>query len=212
MRIALLGATGTIGSLVLAEALARGHAVTALARDAEVLPLGTGAVPRTVDLVHDDVAHLVAGHDALGVAVRFVSLSAVRLLEIARAAAVWRAVIAGSAGMFAENAGQAGPGATGFSARERADALAGRDFIGGLATARRLAWTVLAPASGLSDGPRTGHFGYTVATGLAPSCRTSLSARDYAAAFVDELEAGHFVRQSVWVVPEPHTLSRGVRS
>jgi hypothetical protein len=38
MRIALIGATGFIGSAILREALDRGHRVTAIARHPEKLP------------------------------------------------------------------------------------------------------------------------------------------------------------------------------
>jgi len=46
MKVALLGATGFVGSAILKEALDRGHKVTAIARDPEKLEKRDGLIPR----------------------------------------------------------------------------------------------------------------------------------------------------------------------
>lgn len=67
MRITVFGAAGNVGSRVVAEALARGHEVTAVVRDAgrfDDLPAGANA--RTGDAASiEDVAALSAGQDVV---------------------------------------------------------------------------------------------------------------------------------------------------
>ncbi|HEY5080615.1 MAG TPA: NAD(P)H-binding protein [Bauldia sp.] len=66
MKIALIGASGRVGQAILAEALERGHTVTAIARNAAKL---TAAPPlKTVDADGADVAQTAAavkGGDAV---------------------------------------------------------------------------------------------------------------------------------------------------
>jgi putative NADH-flavin reductase len=67
-RIALFGGTGRVGRHVLAQALARGHAVTGLVRQAEYggssMTDGVTWIPGDV-LSLDDATHVVAGADAV---------------------------------------------------------------------------------------------------------------------------------------------------
>src|SRR6185436_4744691 len=60
MKIALIGGTGFVGSKVLAEALQRGHQVTALLRNPAKLPAQAGVTP-----VEVDVTDAAEGHDAV---------------------------------------------------------------------------------------------------------------------------------------------------
>jgi putative NADH-flavin reductase len=65
MKIALIGASGFVGGAILKEAVSRGHAVTAIARDAGKVEQLDGVTPKAVDAT--DVAGLtsaIAGHDA----------------------------------------------------------------------------------------------------------------------------------------------------
>jgi uncharacterized protein len=66
MKVALLGATGFVGSALLQEALDRGHRVTAIVRDSEKLEKHAGLIPRKGD-VYDttSLAELIEGNDAL---------------------------------------------------------------------------------------------------------------------------------------------------
>src|SRR5207237_6235324 len=66
MKVALVGATGFIGSKILAEAVARGHQVTAICRHPENLPDNPRVHPVTADVT--DTAALTRafqGHDAV---------------------------------------------------------------------------------------------------------------------------------------------------
>lgn len=65
-RIALFGATGTIGGRVLHEALGRGHQVTAVVRDPERLPDPDGAAVTRGDVLDpSSVAEAAEGHDVV---------------------------------------------------------------------------------------------------------------------------------------------------
>ncbi|REF00853.1 NAD(P)-dependent oxidoreductase [Thermomonospora umbrina] len=67
MRIIVFGAAGGVGGRVVAEALSRGHKVTAVVRDPARFPLlPAGAEPRVGDAADlDDVVRLSAGHDVV---------------------------------------------------------------------------------------------------------------------------------------------------
>ncbi len=72
MRITIVGATGSVGRRVVAEALSRGHEVTAVVRDSaryEELPEGIN--PQTGDASNaDDMARLSEGQDVVISAIR----------------------------------------------------------------------------------------------------------------------------------------------
>lgn len=66
MKIALIGATGYVGSAILKEALDRGHEVTAIARDPEKLQPHAKLRPQKADVYNAaEVALVVAGHHAV---------------------------------------------------------------------------------------------------------------------------------------------------
>ena len=66
MKIALIGATGFVGSAILKEALDRGHEVTAIVRHPEKLPPHAKLRPQKGDVYNnDEVARWVAGHHAV---------------------------------------------------------------------------------------------------------------------------------------------------
>ena len=62
MKIALIGATGFIGSRLLAELTSRGHQVTAIVRNPEKVPQGAGITALKGDVYDKDgLAALLAG-------------------------------------------------------------------------------------------------------------------------------------------------------
>src|SRR5512139_3792168 len=66
MKIALIGATGFVGSAVLAELLKRGHATTALVRQAGKVETRPGLSVVAADALDGaQVAAAIAGHDAV---------------------------------------------------------------------------------------------------------------------------------------------------
>jgi len=72
MKIALIGASGNVGSRLLAEALRRGHMVTAVVRHPEKVPSQPGVTARQGDVnAPETLAPLLAGHDAVISSTRF---------------------------------------------------------------------------------------------------------------------------------------------
>ena len=66
MKIALIGATGFVGSAILQEALQRGHEVTAIVRNPEKVKPHPKLRPHKADVQKgDEVTRSVAGHDAV---------------------------------------------------------------------------------------------------------------------------------------------------
>ncbi|MDP3342196.1 NAD(P)-dependent oxidoreductase [Frigidibacter sp.] len=69
MKIAVIGATGTIGSLVTGLLLDRGHAVTAIARNPGSVPDHPGLTRAQADIFKfDQLREALAGHESLVVA------------------------------------------------------------------------------------------------------------------------------------------------
>jgi putative NADH-flavin reductase len=66
MRVAVIGATGGVGAAILEQAIASGHAVTALVRDSEKLKAHPAVAPIVGDIRDADaVARAVEGADAV---------------------------------------------------------------------------------------------------------------------------------------------------
>ena len=66
MKVALIGATGFVGSQLLNEALSRGHEVTAIVRRPERLPEHANLTAKQADIMDvDALAALLPGHEAV---------------------------------------------------------------------------------------------------------------------------------------------------
>src|SRR5688572_30315442 len=87
MRITVFGAVGSVGSRIVAEALSRGHEVTAVVRNEARLPsLPAGARGRIGDATSvDQVAALSAGQDLVISATRPAAGNAQDLVTMAKA-------------------------------------------------------------------------------------------------------------------------------
>lgn len=204
LKIALFGATGMIGSRIAAEAARRGHEVSAFVRHPERVQSVAHIVARQGDLF--DVPAMtaaVAGHEAIASAYapppddagKIVDASRA-LVAIARAARIGRIVAVGGAGSLEVAPGKQLVDAEGFPAQYKAYALAHRDALGFYRTVTDIDWTFFAPAAIIAPGERKGAFRVGVDRLIADaSGNSTISAEDYAIAFVDEIEAGRFVRQ-----------------
>ena len=99
MKVALIGASGNIGSQILAELRSRGHSVTAIARNPEKIATGSGVTSVRADIA--DAAALAAalrGHDAVISAVRFRNFDPQVLLGAIKTSGVKRLIMVGGAG------------------------------------------------------------------------------------------------------------------
>jgi putative NADH-flavin reductase len=199
MKIALLGATGQVGSRVLTEALSRGHLVTAVVRDPAKLAARPGLTAAAGDALNPQtLGELVTGHDAFVSSynpgwthprMREATVTAYRgIIAAAKASAVKRFLVVGGAGSL-----DAGPGlflvdAPGFPAEWKEGAAGLRDVYLLLKGETALDWTFFCPAPMLVPGQRTGKYrvgGESLLPGDGPA---TISLEDYASALIDELE------------------------
>lgn len=190
MKIALIGATGQVGSQILAEALLRGHQVTAIARHAEAIDPQPGLSALALDVADGDkLAAALAGQDAVIISVKYSQVDPHPLIEAARRAGVRRVLVVGGAGSL-----QVAPGldlvdAPDFPPAYKPEALAARDFLNFLRQEAVLDWSFVSPSALLQPGQRTGQFRVGADQLLVDAKGvSSISIEDLALALVDELE------------------------
>ena len=197
MKIAVIGATGNIGSKIIVELLTRGHDVTGLTRHPEQLQPNVKFIARRGD-VNDEagLAELLGGHDAVISAVKFQLMEPIILIRAVKKAVVKRLLIVGGAGSLDVTPGVQLVDSANFPEPWKAEALAGRDFLNILRGERELEWTFLSPPALLGPGKRTGKFRLGTDRLLVDeSGESKISIEDYAIAMVDELESPRHSRQ-----------------
>lgn len=205
MKIALFGASGTIGQRIAQEALSRGHQVTALVRKPENVTLKHPnlTVQAADALDADSVAQAVAGHDVVVSAVGPGHADqAKNLVEAAHAltagvpkAGVQRLLVVGGAGSLEVAPGVQLVDTPEFPEGWRPVALAHRDALAVYRSAT-FDWTYASPAAFIAPGERTG----TYRTGTDQLLtndqgESRISAEDFAVALLDEIEKPRFVRR-----------------
>lgn len=197
MKILLFGATGMVGSRIAAEAVARGHQVTAVSRSGKAPEGATGITGDASDA--GQVAELAAGLDVVVSALSpprdgsetrapFLAVNTA-LVQGVRAAGVRRLMVVGGAGSLEVAPGQVLVDQPGFPDPYKPEALAHRDVLAFLRTVTDPDWTYVSPGAELGPGERTGTFRLGGDQLLADAeGRSWISAEDYAIAFLDELE------------------------
>ncbi|MBP8153923.1 MAG: NAD(P)-dependent oxidoreductase [Nitrospira sp.] len=207
MKIALLGVSGFVGSAILKEALGRGHEVTAIVRDPEKLQPHANLRPQKGDVyTADDVARLVAGHDAVISAFNpgwgnpdiynLQVKGAQAIIDGVKRAGVKRLLFVGGAGSLEVKPGIQALDLPDFPAEYKQGALATREALNMLRRESDLEWSFLSPSADLSPGPRTGKFRLGKDQMLVDTNGTSrISTEDCAMAMIDEVEHPTHVRQ-----------------
>jgi putative NADH-flavin reductase len=199
MNIALIGASGFIGSALLAEALSRGHQISALVSRPERLPpqaqlrVLKADVQDTAALAaqlkgHQAVISAFSGHaqdDVLGYYLKgFRSI-----VQATQQADVPRLLVVGGAGSLEVAPGLQLLDTPEFPAAYKATAEGARQALQLLREQPHLDWTMLSPSLMIAPGERTGRFrlgGDQLLTGADGASR--ISVQDYAVAMLDELE------------------------
>ena len=194
MKIAIIGASGFVGSRILSEALNRGHDVTAIVTDPGKLP----AAPklRTVKGNATDpasLAPLLGGHDLVISAFnpgKDENGAGPRLIvDATKRAGIARLLVVGGAGTLEVAPGRRVIDQPDFPAQWKAGALKTAAFLDLLRGEAELDWVFLSPAAMLTPGERTGRYrvgGDQLLTDEAGESRISLE--DYAVAMLDEAE------------------------
>ncbi|RRH97396.1 NAD(P)-dependent oxidoreductase [Mesorhizobium tamadayense] len=196
MKIALIGASGQVGSRLLKELSDRGHAITAIARTPEKIAVLPGVTAVKGDAFDKDgLAALVKGHDAVISAVHFTASDPDTLIAAVRASGVKRYLVVGGAGSLEVAPGKRLVDTPEFPAAYKAEALKGADFLGKLKSVSDLDWTFLSPSALFVAGERTGKFRLGKDALLATEEGSSISFEDYAIAMANEIEKPEHIRQ-----------------
>ena len=209
-KVALIGATGFVGSHLLQELLDRGYEVTALARSVEKIQTENDRLKKiAVDVTDlDALTEVLKGNDIVLSAYNpgwtnpdiyndFIKGSKT-FLQAVKNAGVKRYVVIGGAGSLYIDGKQIVDGAD-FPASIKPGATAARDYLNELRKETELDWTMFSPAINMHQGIKTGRTGkYRLGTEepvFDQKGESVLSVEDLAVAVVDELENHKFPRQ-----------------
>ncbi|TDD45162.1 NAD-dependent epimerase/dehydratase family protein [Kribbella antibiotica] len=191
MKIAVYGASGMVGSRIVAEAVSRGHEVTGVTRSGGEFPAGVQAVQASAndvasvkEIVGDAEAVVVAlGPSRTGGSHQDYLDAIDNLIAAARGTATRLLVVGGTGGLQIN--GQRVVDSPEFPADYKPEALTVAGVLDTLrATDESVNWTMLHPAYVIAPGERTGTF----RLGLDEPVGESISAEDYAVAVIDEFE------------------------
>lgn len=209
-KVALIGATGFVGSHLLGELLSRGYKVTALARSVDKIPVKDGN-PKTIAVDVTDIKALTSalkGNDIVLSAFNagwnnpniyndFMAGSEA-IQQAVKDAGVKRYMVIGGAGSLSID-GQQIVDAADFPESIKPGAIAARDYLNALKNETDLDWTMFSPAINMHQGIKTGRTGkYRLGTDepvFDGNGESVLSVEDLAVAVVDELENHKFSRQ-----------------
>jgi len=198
MKIALIGATGGIGSRILDEALRRGHTVTATSRDpAAKLRARTGMTAKAANTADvSATAAVLRRHDTAIVSVKWNEADIHQVLEAIRNSGVKRCLFVIGAGSLLRKDGRthfehmaekgiqpptSQPAALAFEEMKKANDLD---------------WTAISPAASIQPGERTGKFRLGLDQLIEDDEGESrISREDFAIAILDELETPRHLRK-----------------
>ena len=207
MKVALIGATGFVGSALLKEALDRGHLVTAIIRHPENLDKHEGLITKAAD-TYDTPAltTLIQGNDAIISAfnpgwknpnlyddqVR----GTTSIIAAAKTAGIKRVLWVGGAGGLEVKPGVRVVDSPSLPACVRPGSLATIDALEQLRKEPGLEWSFLAPSAEMQPGERTGTFRLGKDQLLVDATgKSSISVQDFAVAMINELEHPGHIRQ-----------------
>lgn len=211
MKVALIGATGFVGSHLLTELTNRGHAVTAIVRDPDkITPATSSVVAVKCDIFDTEkLTSVLAGHDAVvsaynpgwtnpDIYAQFLQGSQ-SIQKAAKSAGVLRYIVVGGAGSLEVAPGLQLVDTPGFPEAYKPGASSAREYLNRLKTETKLDWTFVSPAIEMHPGT-SGQRKATYRTALDTPVydqhkRSIISVEDLSMAIVDELENGKYIRK-----------------
>jgi putative NADH-flavin reductase len=209
MKIALVGATGFVGSAVLAEAVNRGHEVTAIARNTEKVAALPGVTTVRADVLNDaDLAAKLRGNDVIIATynpgwtnpnIRAEHLAGSQAItKAAREAGVPRLIMVGGAGTSQTAPGVHIVDSDTFPAAYKEGALGAKEAAYWIEGETVLDWVFVLPAVMLVPGERTGKY-RTGGPGPVTNDKgeSTISVADFAVALIDEAETPRFHRARI---------------
>lgn len=206
MKLAIIGATGFVGSAILGEALERGHTVTAIVRHVEKLPERARLTPAMADVYdQSSLIPLLSGQDAVISAFnpgwsnpdirRLFVAGTKNIIDAAKQAGVKRLLIVGGGGSLEVAPGVQLLDTPAFPEMYKEGALGIREVLGLIRQEQKLDWTYLSPAIMLTPGVRTGQYrlGTDSPVWYSPD-ESKITTADLAVAILDEIENPRHIR------------------
>lgn len=211
MKIAIIGASGFVGSALVKEAIRRNHEITAIARNAEKIEDESEVVTAvSVDATHiDDLADVLKSHDAVlssfnagwenpNLYEDYLNGSKA-IQEATKKAGVERYLVIGGAGSLYNESGEQLVDQPDFPEEWKEGAKSARDYLTYLRDEEQLQWTFLSPAILMHPGIDTGRTGnYRIGTEhplFDDNGESKISAEDLSVALLDELENGNYIQE-----------------
>ncbi len=211
MKIALIGASGFVGSAVLKEATTRGHEVTAIARDTQKISAQNNNVKLAkADATNvEETAPILKGNDAVVSTYNagwtnpnlyndFLNGSR-NIQQAIKQSGVKRFLVVLGAGSLYVQPGVQLIDTPQFPQEWKPGALAARDYLNELKHETELDWTALSPAIEFHPGmPHERKGKYRVGRDepvFDANGKSTISAEDLAVAIVDELENPKYIKQ-----------------
>ncbi len=210
MKVALIGASGFVGTAVLNELLQRGHQVTAIVRHPEKVKSSENISAVSANVLDEkELINAVTGHDAVISAYNagwanpnlydeFITGSKA-IQATVKKTGIKRLIVVGGAGSLFIAPNQQIVDTAGFPKEWKPGALAARDYLNILKEEKELDWTFLSPALEMhqgTSGTRKGVYRTGLENPVFDADKKSIiSVEDVAVAVVDELENPKHIRQ-----------------
>ncbi len=198
-NIALIGASGNIGTKITKELLDRGYTVTAIARNPEKIEAREGVTAVACDLLDSDaMAEALKGHDAVISAAPFITDASEQLFDGVRKSGVKRyLMVGGAASLFNDQGVKVWDTLQDLGIPEPvlANIAEGIRAFELLKQEDSFDWTFFSPAVMIGPGERTGTFRLGKDNVVADAEGNSkISYDDFAIAMVDELDQGNNIK------------------
>jgi putative NADH-flavin reductase len=199
MKIALIGASGFVGSAILKEAVARGHSVTAMVRNPGKITGAKGVSAVKVDVGDvEKLAGLLKGHDVVVSAfnggwgdpdIYAKHLAGSKAIAEAAKQAGVRLIVVGGAGSLLAPDGSQLVDSPQFPAEWKDGARAARDALAALREGAWKDWAFISPAIHMAPGQRTAKFRLGLDHPvLDDKGESHISVEDLAVAILDEAQ------------------------
>lgn len=207
MKVAIIGASGGIGSFIRDEALARGHQVTAIVRHPEKITVRNPLLTvLKADILKDKVDELVKNHDAVISAynpgwdnpdIYNEQIKGARtIIDGVKKSGVKRLLVVGGAGSLEVAPGVQLIDTMNVPEQVKGGILATRETLYMLREEKELEWTFLCPPGTIAPGERTGRYRVGKDQLLKnEDGESKISTQDYAVAMIDELERPQHIRE-----------------
>jgi len=208
-KVAVIGATGFVGTQVVKELENRGYSVDAIVRDVSKVEQKENVVAKSIDVNNiDDLAEALKGNDAVintfnagwtnpNLYNDFLNGSK-NIEKAVEKSGVKRLITVGGAGSLFIDGNQLVDGPD-FPADIKPGATAARDYLNEIKKNETLDWTFFSPAIEMHQGTagiRTGKYRTSLESPVFDeNGRSILSVEDVAVALVDELEQNNHIRE-----------------